>query len=70
MQWHTSAVLAAATLILSSGCAKERVNGDRGCDAYGQARAMLPADADLLDAPAPVLVWINDTDARLTAVCQ
>jgi len=62
--------LAGITLILLTGCASVTASGDRGCTAYAEARTSLPPDADLLAAPRPVLVWINETDARLTAACN
>ncbi|MCK9544727.1 MAG: hypothetical protein M0R03_22135 [Novosphingobium sp.] len=70
-QWLGSAVLLLILTVaaLLSGCAPATVAGGEGCRAYQEARAALPPDQALLATPREVLVWINETDARMTAVC-
>lgn len=65
-----NAALAATMLILLAGCESVTAIGDRGCTAYAEERTALPQDADLLASPHPVVVWINETDARMTGACR
>ena len=70
--WRASVVILVLLTIaaLFSGCAPATVAGGEGCRAFAEARAALPPDQALMATPRDVLEWINEADARMTAVCR
>ncbi len=65
-----SALLVATTLPWLSGCMSVTASGSEACRIYGERRADLPPDGELIAAPATVTGWIGETDAAMTGVCR
>lgn len=64
--------LRAASLIgflLLTACAGAVAVG-AGCDAYGEQRRKMPADAALAASHVDVVRWINALDAAMTSACH
>jgi len=60
----------AAALALSACSTPAPLAVGAGCDGYQERRRSMPSDADLAAAPRPVLDWIYELDADMTARCR
>ena len=62
--------MAAAPVILLTGCAATTGAGDAGCASYAEARLTRPDAETVAEVPPDWANWIADLDDRMTGTCR